>query len=382
MQGKKSNGRGIILFLNSTKQPSMSYSMPKIAVSCLVSLLFTMSAPVLAQGEQAALSIKAVPAGQTLPTAPNAQKITAAVICIPGLTQNASAYQALTDQMAPLGVMVRAVEVTGFANSIVDGKQETLDFNRTIEQVSNTAQEIKKENGGIPVFVLGESTGGLFAMMLAARFPTSIDGIICSAPTWKVNGMKKIAMYQILDMTVLRSRHKGMAVNAVFKRVTKDKTLRKHLANVETRRQRFTVVESMKFLMFTKKLPETANQITNVPVLFVQGMKDTISPPTETGALFKLLATPRKTLIVDADAEHLIYEEGQFSPSLLLSFREWMTKVSEGDPQLTPKGILLSKGYLQQKKFEAVGNVFAAAGVNPNDTIAQDNSQLAKKFSP
>lgn len=356
--------------------------MTKIAVSCLVSLLFTMSAPVFAQVEQAAMSIKAVPVGQSLPAAPNAQKITAAVICIPGLTQNATAYKALTDQMAPHGVLVRAVEVTGFANSVVDGKQETLDFNRTIEQVSNTAQEIKKESGGIPVFVLGESTGGLFAMMLAARFPTSIDGIVCSAPTWKVNGMKKIAMYQILDMTVLRSRHKGMAVNAVFKRVTKDKTLRKHLANVETRRQRFTVVESMKFLMFTKKLPETANQITNMPVLFVQGMKDTISPPIETGALFKLLATQRKTLIVDADAEHLIYEEGQFSPQLLLSFKEWMTKVSEGDPQLAPKGILLSKEYLQQKKFEAVGNVFAAAGVNPNDTIAQDNSKTNSEFAP
>ncbi len=119
--------------------------MTKIAASCLVSLLFTMSAPVFAQGEQAALSIKAVPAGQTLQVAPSAQKITAAVICIPGLTQNASAYQALTDQMAPHGVLVRAVEVTGFANSIVDGKQETLDFSRTIEQVSNPLRKLRKK---------------------------------------------------------------------------------------------------------------------------------------------------------------------------------------------------------------------------------------------
>lgn len=303
-----------------------------------------------------------------------AEGFKAAVICIPGLTQSSKTYDKLTKSMAPHGIMVKAIDVKGFANSIgEDGKQEQINFNATMDLVKDTADQLKKENNDIPVFVLGESTGGTFAMLIADKYPAYIDGIICSAPTWKVTGMKKVAVYQILDMTVLRSRKRGLAVGSVFKRVTDDKKLRKELAQLESRRQRFTVVESMKFLMFTKRLPLIANQIDKMPVLFVQGMKDRLSQPTETALLFKNIATNRKTFILDTDAEHLIYEEGQFSEKLLLSLRDWILNAAGGATPSTPQGVLFAKDSMAKKKVNQIGKVFSTAGVTPSETIAQDN---------
>lgn len=327
--------------------------MNKIVVLLLVALFLNLGLPMVAMAQQV-------------------NDVKAAIVCIPGLTQHSKTYNKLAESMAPYGIQVNAIDVKGFATSIVDGKQEQIDFHKTMELVRDSSLNFKKEHPGKPVFVLGESTGGTFAMMVAASYPEYIDGIVCSAPTWKVTGMKKIAFYELLDLTLLRSKRRGLAVGAVFKLATSDKTARTSLAQLESRRQRFTVVESMKFLMFTKKLPFTAYQIAHRPVLFVQGMKDKLSEPSETAELFKSITTQRKTFLIDNDAEHLIYEEGLFSQQQLLSLKDWILNAAEGQAPLTPKGILLSKEPVQGKKFEAISKVFATAGVNPNDTIAQD----------
>lgn len=340
--------------------------MKKIANLFLVALLLSLSTP---------LTVRAQPL----------EGAKAAIVCIPGLTQSSKTYDRLTQSMAPHGILVKAIDVKGFANAIGgDGKQEQINFNATMDLVKDTAHQLKEENNDIPVFVLGESTGGTFAMLIAHKYPADIDGIICSAPTWKVTGMKKVAVYQILDMTVLRSRKRGLAVGSVFHRVTDDKKLRKELAQLETRRQRFTVVEAMKFLMFTKRLPLIANQIDKMPVLFVQGMKDRLSQPTETALLFKNMATSRKTLIVDSDAEHLIYEEGQFSEKLLLSLRDWVLNAASGATPLTPKGVLFKRDNLAKKKAVQVDRVFSAAGVIPGESIAHEpvDSVNVAKFEP
>ncbi|MDX2106743.1 MAG: alpha/beta hydrolase [Candidatus Melainabacteria bacterium] len=343
--------------------------MKKFAILSLIALFMSLSTTLMVRAEQLAGA-------------------KAAIICIPGLTQSSKTYDRLTQSMAPHGIMVKAIDVKGFANAIgEDGKQEQINFNATMDLVKDTADQLKKDNNDIPVFVLGESTGGTFAMLIADKYPGYIDGIICSAPTWKVTGMKKVAVYQILDMTVLRSRKRGLAVGSVFNRVTDDKKLRKELAQLESRRQRFTVVEAMKFLMFTKRLPLIANSIDKMPVLFVQGMKDKLSQPTETALLFKNIATSRKTFIVDSDAEHLIYEEGQFSENLLLSLRDWVLNAAGGATPLTPKGVLFAKDNMAKKKAGQVDKVFSAAGVIPGDSIARqqvdnvDNVSVAK-FAP
>lgn len=330
-----------------------SREMKKFAVFCLIALFLTLGLPITVVAQEV-------------------DNVKAAIVCIPGLTQHSKTYNKLAESLAPHGIVTHAIDVKGFATSIVDGKQEQIDFHKTMESVKDWSVNFKKEHQSVPVFVLGESTGGTFAMMVAADYPEYIDGIICSAPTWKVTGMKKIAFYELLDLTLLRSKRRGLAVGKVFNLATSDKRARESLAQLESRRQRFTVVESMKFLMFTKKLPFTAYQIAHRPVLFVQGMKDKLSEPSDTAELFNSITSKRKTFILDNDAEHLIYEEGLFTPQLLSSLKDWILNTAEGQAPLTPKGILLSKEPVQGKKFESVAKVFAAAGVNANDTIAQD----------
>lgn len=328
--------------------------MKRTAILCLISVLLNMCFTLSVQAQ-------------------NVNGVKAVLVCIPGLTQSARTYRKLAERVAPYGVSTCALDVKGFVTPEAGARQEKIDFDHTVEQVKDKAMALKQKNPNLPVFVLGESTGGTIALRVASLYPQYIDGIICSVPTWKVQGRNKIAFYEFLDLTVLRSRRHGLAVNAVIDKTTENRNLKIALTQTESRRQRFSILEAFKFMKFINASPNTATRIENMPVLMVQGLKDKISHPKCSAVLFNKLKTKSKTFVLDADAEHLICEEGQFSSQLLLTMTDWIAKVSAGVAPLSPEGILLSEDSMDRNESEYVHKVFVSAGVSPNATVAQEN---------
>lgn len=306
----------------------------------------------------------------------------AALLCIPGLTQHSSTYEHLAQQMAPYGITTTSLDVQGFQMPEPGLNQEFIDFDQTVEQVRLAAKAYKRNHPDLPVFVLGESTGGTIALKLAAKYPDCVDGILCSAPTWKVNGRNKIAFLELLDLTVLRARRKGIAVNYVIKRTTVNKDLQEHLLQEEGRRQRFSICESLKFMRVINASPRNALQIKSTPVFMVQGLNDQLGKTKWSAMLFNKVSARKKTLVLDAFAEHFICEEGQCSKEIVEIMKNWMMKISSGDMATHPEGILLSSDGLSKKELYATKELFRLAGVNSDTTLMQDNSRKLSEVTP
>lgn len=336
--------------------------MKKSASLCLISLLLNLRLPQVAQAQ-------------------HVNGVKAALVCIPGLTQSSRTYRKLAERISPYGFTTCALDIKGFVTPESSDRQEKIDFDQTVEQVKEASMHLKQKNPDMPVFVLGESTGGTIALRVAALYPQYIDGIICSVPTWKVRGRNKIAFYEFLDLTFLRARRHGLAVNTVINLTTEDQKLRDELTQTESRRQRFSICEALKFMRFIKASPRTAAQIEDVPVLMVQGLKDKLSAPKGSAVLFNKLGTNSKTFVLDACAEHLICEEGRFSSQLLLTITDWMAKVMAGEAPLKPQAILISEDKLAQNDSDLVRKVFISAGVSPDTVVAQDNVEKIGAYS-
>lgn len=305
----------------------------------------------------------------------------AALFCIPGLTQHSSTYEQLSKQLAPYGIKTMALDVQGFQTPARGEKQDPIDFEQTVEQVKTATDSYRKNHPKTPVFVLGESTGGTIALKLAAKYPKCVDGILCSAPTWKVNDRNKIAFLEFLDLTVLRKCKHGLAVNYVIKRTTDDKVLQAHLKDEEGRRQRFSIREAIKFMSFINASPKTASLVKSTPVFVLQGLHDKLGQTKWTAMLFKKIAGSKKTLVLDASAEHLICEEGQCSPKIVETIKNWIEKNSNGEANMHPEGILLSSDDLNEKETQSTKDMFKLAGVIPDTTLAQETSRETNEAS-
>ncbi len=297
----------------------------------------------------------------------------AILLCIPGLTENPDTFKKMADEMAPFGITTCAVNVQGYEISEFGKKQEKIDFAKTVVHVKETAESLRLKHPGVPIFILGESTGGAIALKVAALFPQSIDGLICTVPTWQIRSALKIGSLEVLDLTIFRGKRHGSAVNLVIKRATENLELRKTLMATESRRQRFSVFETAKFVHFINACPKAATQVKDVPVLFVHGLKDRVSKPNGCAILFSKIASEKKTFIVDAEAGHLIFEEGQFSKPLFRAIKKWIVRAAENKVPMHPEGMLISSAPVKKDKLNLVRNIFVCAGVSPNETLAQKN---------
>lgn len=298
----------------------------------------------------------------------------AILLCVPGLTENAKTFQKIADDMAKCGITTHAVDVQGYEISGPGKKQEKIDFDKTVEHVKEAAESLRQKNPGVPIILLGESTGGAIALKMAALYPGCIDGLICAVPTWQIRSTLKIGSLEVLDLTIFRKRPRGAAVNLVIKRATDCPKLREKLMATESRRQRFSVMETAKFVRFINASPKAAAQVKDLPVLFVHGLKDRVSKPNGCAILFSKIASERKTFIVAADAGHLICEEGQYSKPLFVAIKDWVVKAADNEISAHPEGRLVSSNSLKMDDWTLIRSNFTCAKVSPSEKLAQQNS--------
>ncbi|MBP7864201.1 alpha/beta fold hydrolase [bacterium] len=294
----------------------------------------------------------------------------AILLCVPGLTENPKTFKKMADEMAPHGVSTYAVSVQGYEITQGGKKQEKVDFCKSVETVKDAAQSLRKRNPGVPVILLGESTGGAIALKAAALHPKSIDGLICAVPTWKIRSTFKIGCLATLDMTLLRAKRHASATSLVIKRATDNPDLRKAMIETKSRRQRFSVIETAKFLRFMNASPKTACQVKDLPVLFVHGLNDKVSSPNACATLFSKISSKRKTYMVDAEAGHLICEEGQYSRPLFLAIKDWLVRTAEHEVSKRPQAILTSADSAKSVDWVLIRENFARAGVSPSENVA------------
>ncbi|MBX9722760.1 MAG: lysophospholipase [Candidatus Obscuribacterales bacterium] len=252
------------------------------------------------------------------------------VVCIHGLGLCARAYKPLAQELSAAGIDGFGVNVRGFGPDRDKPNRAKLDCVETVGDVSQLLTSIRKEHPDYKVFLVGESMGGALTIRIAAENPDLVDGVICSAPAWKLLKMRRTAVKGVFELFLFPGDRPGPAGRAVMHQATTDTELTQHWLSDPSHKLNLSFGEATKFWSFIKKTDLYARQFKK-PVFMVQGLNDHLVSPKAVAKLFKDMASSNKTLLIDGTGEHLILEEGRFSPALLAKLIGWIKTDSNSE---------------------------------------------------
>jgi alpha-beta hydrolase superfamily lysophospholipase len=105
----------------------------------------------------------------------------AVLLNLHGLGDHSGLYGALGDRMVACGFAVHALDLRGNGRS--PGKRGHVDaWSDYREDLRRFVELVRREEPGRPLFLLGNSLGGLIAIDYALHYPEGLRGIIAAAP--------------------------------------------------------------------------------------------------------------------------------------------------------------------------------------------------------
>jgi alpha-beta hydrolase superfamily lysophospholipase len=103
------------------------------------------------------------------------------VINLHGLGDHSGLYPALVDHLAARGFVVHAPDLRGNGRS--PGQRAYIArWDEFREDLGALVTLVRREEGDLPLFLLGNSMGGLIVLDYALRYPDGLRGVIAAAP--------------------------------------------------------------------------------------------------------------------------------------------------------------------------------------------------------
>ncbi len=276
----------------------------------------------------------------------------AIILCVHGLGLHSGSYEQFGKAMAPRGYAVYAVDVRGFGSWMAAKGREKCDFKHCSDDIVSTLKVLRMANPGVPVFLLGESMGGAIALDVASEHPELINGLISAVPAAErfKTGKTDVKVF----MHLLTGNRNVNVEKSVINRATANPTLREEWTGDPLGRVSLSAKELMQFQVFMNDNHDRARKINQTPVLIVQGGKDKLVKADGTKELFEELVTADKKMAMVNGAEHLVYEEGQFSKEVVSLTDGWIKQHLPGsdglavcDELIKAREMMMSKQFMQ-----------------------------------
>ena len=105
----------------------------------------------------------------------------AAMILIHGLGGHSNNWEFMANFLSEHGISSYAIELKGFG-STEDRKGHIDSLDIYIKDVRRLCNIVKRDHRGRPVFITGESIGGLIAFLTAIKKPGLFRGLVCMSP--------------------------------------------------------------------------------------------------------------------------------------------------------------------------------------------------------
>ncbi len=263
------------------------------------------------------------------------------LFCIHGFSLHKGCFAAFGKEMAKDGIATYAIDMRGFGEWKDEKAQHTeLDFDGCLADIKATLQQIHKNHPGLPVVILGESMGGGIALRATALYPDLVSGLISSVPArdrFGFSGSEAVVGVKAGIRTIFGGYSKPMdnVASAAVQKISAKEDVRSEWKNDPLMRTNFSPKEFIQLDSFQADNLPAAAMVKNTPVLFIQGTNDKLIRPAGTWKLFERLATPNRQMVLSHNAEHLIFEEGQFRPEDLNFVLTWLDRnITSLDPRV------------------------------------------------
>lgn len=258
---------------------------------------------------------------------PTQKPARAAILCVHGLGLDNQAFTPFGMQMSSKGYAVYAMDVRGFGAWLTTPGQEDLRLNEAINDVGSILGLISQRHGGVPIYLLGESMGGAIALRAGAKYSKDLHGVISSVPSAERFQAKKMGL--TVAVHFLRNPNKPFRVgDMVVQQASAIPQVREAWHGDLKAKMEMSPKELMRFAVFMRETKFACAKLNDLPVFFVQGLKDRLVKPKGTYELFEAVSSKDKNLFIIGTEEHLIFETFKQSGMLLESLTAWMDKHS------------------------------------------------------
>lgn len=223
----------------------------------------------------------------------------AGLILIHGLGGHSNNWEFMADFLVKHGISSYAIELKGFGNT--EGTKGHIDsLNTYIKDVRRLCNIIKKEHRGRPVFVAGESMGGIIAFLAAIKKPGLFRGMICMSP-----GFASLLKFSFMDYIKMISARfynskKQFAMPFTNEMCTRDPECLKIIEN-----------DRLEHRFATPKLLQS--------ILLGQLSSKLLKHKVKTDTLFLL---PGKDTFVNADVSRKIFDGIKFEHKQIIEYPE------------------------------------------------------------
>ena len=116
---------------------------------------------------------------------PGAEALRGVLVIIPGFNSHSGYYEWVASQLVSEGLAVYSIDHRGRGKS--DGERFYVqNFEDYVTDVASFVAIIKKQESGLPVFMLGHSAGGVVACNYAIDYQQELAGLICESFAYEV----------------------------------------------------------------------------------------------------------------------------------------------------------------------------------------------------
>lgn len=247
----------------------------------------------------------------------------AALLCVHGLGLYNNSYENFGRRMASLGIATYAVDVRGFGSFQRAAGKEEVNFEECLDDIRDAVRVIRRAHSGLPVFILGESMGGAIALRFTAKYPQMVDGLISCVPSGDRFRQKKTDLKVAVKFLQGPNKKFDVGTRVIEQAAASrnfgdlNKELQESWLKDPLARLSLSPKELLQFQRFMNENHESARQISDRPVLMVQGWEDNLVKWEGTLELWQELATEDKQIELIPNAKHLIFEESQFNEQTL-----------------------------------------------------------------
>ena len=222
------------------------------------------------------------------------------VVIVPGFNSHSAYYDWTAEQLTASALVVYAVDLRGRGQS--EGERFYVEtFDDYVSDVAAVAAVAAARDGGLPMYLLGHSAGGVVACLYALDHPDALAGLICESFAFKVpapdfalaalKGLSHIAPH----LHVLRLKNEDFSRDpAIVARMNADP-----LIAGET--QPTLTVAAM--VRADERLEREFPQL-RLPLLILHGTADKATKPGGSQQFFDTAGSADKTLKLYDDAVH------------------------------------------------------------------------------
>jgi acylglycerol lipase len=287
------------------------------------------------------------------------------LLCIHAWGLSAREFSSFGKEMSNRGFDSEAMDVRGFGLNRNQEGMKIINLRQATKDIGQMLADKRKTDPKKKLFLIGESMGGAMALKVAATYPELVDGVVCSAPAWRIFSLKSITVKGIADQVF---GEPGLAAKSITHMASSDEKLQNQWLSDSVYRMNYSAPEALGYWKLMRSTPKNAESIKGIPILVVQGLNDHLSKPEASVKLFSRLKNKNKQLAIVLNGEHLVLEENQLKPVVASYVQDWVLNQmrdhahAEASPQMVAVGDPAEITAVESKELERLKKI---AGVKP-----------------